>query len=170
MDSTLTLDTKFQSGAWTLYFHAQGESKWGIDTFIKVGTMTSWREFWAIMNTLKPDNLSHGMFFLMRDPILPLWENHQNIRGGGYSFRIIKENAGEAFITYAIATMILKTQKDPTNCINGISISPKKKFNVIKIWNTDCKRYKTPSDINILLPDIRHEGDIIYTPFVQKKM
>jgi hypothetical protein len=55
------------------------------------------------------------------------------------------------------------------NQINGISISPKKGFNILKIWNIDSTRFKDPADIHILSKEIKPD-DIMYTPFVQKKM
>ena len=55
------------------------------------------------------------------------------------------------------------------NRINGISISPKRGFNIVKIWNTDAQRYNLTSNINTTISNIK-EADIIYTPFVQKKM
>ena len=169
MATIITLDIKIHSGAWTLYFHAQEETKWGINTFTKLGTMTTWRELWALFNTLEVDSLSKGMFFLMRSSVAPLWENHQNIRGGGYSFRISKEKAGETFMTYAIAMMISGLCKDSKNQLNGLSISPKKGFSIVKIWNTDAKNYNRPMDMNTLVKGINTD-DVLYMPFVQKIM
>ena len=163
-----TLDTSFQS-SWTLYFHAQDDNKWNIASFTKVATVSTWRDFWSLVEELKVDTISEGMFFFMRDPIPPLWENHQNIRGGSYSIRVQKKDAGEVYVTYAIGAMSLNMCKDQSNQINGISISPKKGFNIIKIWNIDASKHKHPSDIHLLCKEIKQE-DIMYTPFVEKKM
>lgn len=164
-----TLDTLITSASWTLYFHAQDDNKWNLASFTKVGTVTTWREFWSLIEELKVETISEGMFFFMRDPIPPLWENHQNIRGGYYSIRIQKKDAGDVYVTYAIGAMVSAMCKDSTNQINGISISPKKGFNIIKIWNIDASKHKSPTDIHLLCKEIKQE-DIIYTPFVQKKM
>ena len=171
MDDTLVIvpATKICSGSWTLYSHPQEETKWGINTFIKIGTMTTWKDFWSIINALNTDNLPEGMFFLMRDPVLPLWENHQNIKGGWYSFCVPKETASNSFVVYSISAMLQKTQKNDKNNITGISISPKKRFNVIKIWNSDAKLFNKPSDICTFIPTV-NTGSIQYTPFLQKKM
>jgi hypothetical protein len=58
---------------------------------------------------------------------------------------------------------------DSSNRINGISISPKRGFNIIKVWNNDAQKYCKSSDLNTNVSTVR-EADIIYTPFVQKKM
>jgi hypothetical protein len=131
--------------------------------------MATWREFYTVVQCLGVDSLSDGMFFLMRDPAPPLWENHQNVYGGAYSFRILKRDAGEAFLAYATAAMIREVMNDSGNIINGLSISPKKTHNIIKVWNTDCATYKKPTDILKLLPEMCTE-DVQYTPFTQKKM
>ena len=63
-----------------------------------------------------------------------------------------------------IAAM-LGSINSPDNRINGITISPKRGFNIIKLWNTDAQKFYSPSDINIPSND-----EVIYTPFIQKKM
>ena len=57
---------------------------------------------------------------------------------------------------------------DSANSVNGISISPKRGFNIIKVWNTDAQKFNQPTDLTAI-STIR-DADIIYTPFVQKKM
>lgn len=167
--SDITLDSPISTGSWSLYFHAQDESKWNLASFILIGQMKTWREFWSIVEAIKIDSFADGMFFLMRDPIPPLWENHQNIRGGSYSIRVQRRDAAEVYITYSISAMLSNMCKDVANQINGISISPKKGFNIIKIWNIDAVKFKSPSDVHILCKEIKQE-DLMYTPFVEKKM
>jgi hypothetical protein len=167
--SDITLDTPIPSGSWTLYIHASDDTKWNLASFTKVGTVSTWRDFWSLMEGLRQETIADGMFFMMHDPIPPLWENHQNIRGGSYSIRIQKRDASEIYVTYAIAAMMQNMAKDPSNNINGISISPKKGFNILKLWNIDAAKFKSPEDIHILAKEIKLD-DIMYTPFVQKKM
>lgn len=169
MASILNLDTSIPSGSWTLYFHSPEEQKWDISTFIKVGTVSTWREWFSLIESIGSKTISDGMFFFMRDPIPPLWENSRNIRGGSYSYRIQRTDATNSFVNSAIASMMDKAMVHPENQVNGISISPKKGFNIIKIWNIDSTRFKNPSDMNLFLENVRPE-EIIYTPFLEKKM
>lgn len=163
------LDSAIPSGSWSLYYHSLAETKWSLATFQKVATMATWRDFWAVVEELSPASLADGMFFLMRDPIPPLWENAQNIYGGSYSMRIPKDSAGEAFVAYAIAAMIGEATTDAANGINGLSISPKRGFCIIKVWNKDCTRFKDPAELRLQWPTL-HSADILYTPFVEKNM
>jgi hypothetical protein len=169
MTSTLNLDTAIPSGSWTLYFHSPEEQKWDISTFIKVGTVHTWRDWFSITDELGTKAINDGMFFFMRDPIPPLWENSRNIRGGSYSYRIQRSDTVNSFMNSAIAIMLDRAMVNPENQINGLSISPKKGFNIIKIWNSDSTRFKTPSDMNQFLENVRLD-EIIYTPFLEKKM
>lgn len=168
--SKLNLDSAIPTGPWTLYFHSPEETKWTLNTFISLGSMKNWRDFWTIMEALKIDSLSDGMFFMMRDPSPPLWESHHNIRGGCYSFRCQKKDAPDIYINHMLACMIGGISNSADNRVNGISISPKRGFNIIKIWNTDAQKYNHPSNISTDISTTIREADIIYTPFVQKKM
>lgn len=160
--------TVIPTGPWTLYFHSPEETKWTLNTFISLGSMKTWQQFWTIMETLKIDSFSDGMFFLMRDPSPPLWESHHHIRGGCYSFRCQKKDAADIYLNYSIASMIGGLSTDPANLLNGMSISPKRGFNIVKVWNTDAQKFNQAADL-AAISTVR-EADIIYTPFVQKKM
>jgi len=165
----ITLDTPIPTGAWVLYHHSMAETKWTLATFQPVATLTTWREFWAVMDSIGSSSLAESMFFLMRKGIDPLYENFQNIRGGSYSLRISKDQAGECFLVYAIAMMLADATTDKTNIVNGMSISPKRGFSILKIWNTDCIKYKDPSELKLHWEGIR-AADVLYTPHVEKKL
>jgi len=169
IDINTNIDSPIPTGSWTLYFHSPEETKWTLNTFISLGSMKKWEDFWSVIDALKPESLSDGMFFMMRDPSPPLWESHQNIRGGCYSFRCEKKDASDIYLNHIISAMIGLLSLSPDNRINGISISPKRGFNIIKVWNTDASKFNHPSNINSYISVIK-EADIIYTPFVQKKM
>jgi hypothetical protein len=74
------------------------------------------------------------------------------------------------YLNHIIAAMVGSLSLSPDNRINGISISPKRGFNIIKVWNTDAQKFNSPSNLNSNICTSIREGDIIYTPFVQKKM
>ena len=167
--SLVTIQSPIPTGPWTLYFHPMEESKWTLNTFKKIGTMVTWNHFWAIMDAVGVESFADGMFFLMRDPSPPLWESHYHIRGGCYSFRCNKKNVPDTFLDYVSASMINCASTNPENYINGLSISPKRGFNIIKVWNSDSTKFNSPSDVNCTLNSVQ-ASEILYTPFVQKKM
>jgi hypothetical protein len=176
--STPDLDSPLPSGTWTLYFHAPREKRWSIDTFQPIATFKTLREALQVFQELG-DKIKRGMYFCMRDPIPPLWENYQNIRGGSYSFRGGPEEGGEYYKAYILGAMLGEVTTSKENQITGISISPKIMsgpngshrvgFYVIKVWNKDSEKFKQASELNLLHPKLT-PADVLYTPHTDKKM
>jgi hypothetical protein len=48
-------------------------------------------------------------------------------------------------------------------------MSPKRGFNVLKLWNKDAAKFKRAGDL-VLLADNLKEGDAMFTPHLEKKM
>ena len=166
----ITLDSAFPNGRkWTLYHHDTENKKWTLDTFRKVSTVGTWRQFFELTGAIDYDTWSRGMFFFMMDPIPPLWENSANIRGGNYSMRVNGTQMIDLFIKYCVASILGEATTDELNIVHGIAMTPKKGFFVIKIWNKNCTKYNNPSELTIL-DSILKQGSIIYTPFVEKRM
>jgi hypothetical protein len=140
--------------------------------------MSTLRQALAVFQELG-DKIKRGMFFCMRDPVPPLWENFQNIRGGSYSIRGGPEEGGDYFKAYILGAMFGTAATEAEDQIMGVSISPKIMngpngahrvgFYVIKVWNKDCERFKAPSGIHLLHQKLVL-ADVMYTPHVDKKM
>ena len=176
---SVNINLPLPSGTWTLYFHAPREKRWTLDTFQPIAKgISSVREVLAVFNELG-DKLKRGMFFCMRDPIPPLWENFQNIRGGSYSLRGGPEEGIEYYKSYILGAMMCQAVTSSKDQIVGISISPKIMsgpngsqrvgFYVIKVWNKDSEMFNDPEGIHLLHPKLVR-ADILYTPHVDKKM
>lgn len=176
--TTISLTAPLPSGPWTFYFHAPKEKRWTLDTFKPVAKINTLQDALAIFQELG-DKLKRGMYFCMKDPIPPLWENFQNIRGGSYSLRGGPEDGIEYFKTYIIGTLLGHTTTDPKDGIVGISVSPKVMngpngtakigFYVIKVWNRDCEAFHDVKGMRLLHPKLSL-SDVLYTPHVEKKM
>ena len=174
---SLSLDAPLP-GAWTLYFHAPREKRWTLDTFQKIATANTLAEMLSVFKELG-DKLERGMYFCMRDPIPPLWENFQNIRGGSYSIRGSAEHGTDYYKAYIVGGMLSTATVNPEDEITGVSISPKiingangvhrVGFYVIKVWNKNSEKFNTPNGIHLLHSNLV-PNDILYTPHVDKKM
>lgn len=106
----------------------------------------------------------------MRGTILPLWENHQNIRGGSYSIKVPSDNVKDIFTVQLLYAMLGNAFKDPENVCMGISASPKKgTFNILKVWNLNAEKYNTHDGLAFVDPRCS-ESEVLYTPHVQKRM
>lgn len=175
---SIDLDSTPPSGTWTLYFHAPREKRWTMDTFQPIAKLKSLRETLTVFNELG-DKIKRGMYFCMRDPIPPLWENYQNIRGGSYSLRGGPEEGSDYYKSYIIGAMMNYITRNADDQIVGISISPKIMsgpngthrvgFYVIKLWNKDSENFNTTTGIHLLHPKLV-PSDVLYTPHVEKKM
>ena len=135
------------SNNWVLWYHDPFDTKWDISSYVKITTIDTIELFWGIFNILESSVLIEGMYFLMKEGIEPLWENELNINGGCWSYRIQKKIAYTSWIDLSVALCGNTLTKDNyLEKINGISISPKKTFCIIKIWNNDSNI----NDINII--------------------
>ena len=176
--NSVTLDSNIPTGQWTLYFHSPKEKKWSLDSYTQITTATTWNDVFSTLNEITDPKLKGGMYFWMRAGVPPLWENHQNIRGGSYSLRGSIDTGLDIFLRYMVGAMLGNAANDPSDQILGISISPKTVdrgaqqaigFYVIKIWNQDCLKYGKAEGLR-LLENKMVVTDVIYTPHNEKKM
>ena len=140
--------------SWTYWFHKYNDNKWDLESYTKLYKFDSVEEFAALQIILKPKHIQNGMFFLMRNDIEPMWESKDNIDGGCFSFKLYKQEIPE---TWKILTTKLVNEsilKDKNNhmLINGMSISPKKTYSIIKLWlkGDTIKNIEELNDIPIL--------------------
>ena len=109
-------------------------------------TISNLYDLKVLNDTMNNISLQNGMFFIMKEDIFPTWEYPENREGCSISFKVpasLLKNSWDLLVTKTLTGDILKN-KDKYNEINGISISPKKEFNILKIWlrNSD-KNYET---------------------------
>ena len=122
---------------WVLWYHDIKNNDWTISSYIKIMEFNTIENFWKLYLNIEQDLIINGMFFLMRKDILPIWEDPNNINGGFWSFKIPMNQIYNAWTEISMALIgeyILNNIEDTIN-ITGISISPKKNFSIIKIWN-----------------------------------
>ena len=134
------MDTIFKlNNTWTYWYHDPYNNKWTIDSYKKLYEIGSIKDF-AILNNswdILP-NINKSMYFLMKIHILPIWEDKNNQNGGLWSFKIVGNDSyikeiWNKLCIYLLGESLLKNIEN-NNLINGISISPKKYFSIIKIW------------------------------------
>ena len=126
---------------WTLWFHSNDDVNWDLDSYKKIDSFNTIEEFWNIFYFFNETIVSNSMIFLMKNDIKPMWEDQQNINGGCWSFKILKKDIYKCWCELCIAVLGANVTNDLENynTINGISISPKKTFSIIKIWSNNSK-------------------------------
>jgi translation initiation factor 4E len=128
---------------WTLWFHKVNDNNWKIESYSKVFEITTYYELLFIKKEL--ENITSGMFFLMKNDIVPIFEDENNVNGGYWSLRITKKEANDYWekMLYYICIDGLTLSPEYEDKINGISISPKINNCIFKIWNSDYNFMKT---------------------------
>jgi hypothetical protein len=122
---------------WDLYYHLPNDRKWNLESYTVISKdISNAEDIIAINNALTDNIVKKSMLFLMRKGITPLWEDPSNRNGGCFSFivsnKIVKNVWTE--MSYLLCGETLTVSPEHTKHINGITISPKTTFCVIKIW------------------------------------
>lgn len=117
---------------YTLWCHDQNASKWH-----NAVTFNTVNQYWACIKSVldRPRMVSNGMIFIMRDGINPDWSEGDNINGGRISWKLDKNETATCWEN--IATMLVAGDFDTLfgdYGVNGVSVSPKKNSNIIKLW------------------------------------
>ena len=125
---------------WTFWAHLPHDADWGINSYKKIYTFGTCEEEVSIIETLPEKMIKNCMLFIMREGIFPTWEDKLNQEGGCFSYRISDKQVITTWkeLSYALVGETLATDINVQTKINGITISPKKSFCVIKVWMRDC--------------------------------
>ena len=125
--------------SWNLWFHKSTDNNWTFDSYQKLASFENLEDYAIISNALDEIHVENAMLFLMRNDIKPMWEADENINGGCLSFKIYKKSiypCWNQLCDFLIGENIL-LEEDDWEKVNGISISPKKTFSILKIWFSD---------------------------------
>ena len=128
---------------WVIWFHKVNDNNWTLESYSKVFELETYYDILYIINELK--NMTSGMFFLMKDGIIPIFEDEKNMNGGYWSMRITKKEAVDYWekMIYYLCIDNICINDDYEQMINGLSISPKINNCIFKIWTSNFKEMKT---------------------------
>lgn len=127
------------SNKWTIYAHLPHDTDWSLKSYKTIFSTDTMEEFITLTESLPDKLISNCMLFIMKDNIKPIWEDSHNKNGGCFSYKISNKTISSMWrkFSYKLVgnTLLRNCSK---NNINGITISPKKNFCIIKIWFSDC--------------------------------
>ena len=140
------------SDKWVLFAHLPHDTNWSLNSYKKIQTFESVEDVLDVYNILPDKLIKNCMLFLMKEGINPTWEDKNNRNGGCFSFKIETKIITQVWneISFLLLGSTLSKDDNMLKHINGITISPKKSFNILKIWLKDCS-YQNPNliiDIN----------------------
>jgi translation initiation factor 4E len=133
---------------WTLWAHLPHDTDWTVKSYKKIMTFTTVEEALVLYETLPDKMIKNCMLFLMREGIKPTWEDEKNRGGGCFSYKVGNKNIITTWkhASYSLIGETLTAESKLCASINGITISPKKNFCIIKIWLGNCD-FQNPQKI-----------------------
>jgi hypothetical protein len=142
---------------WCLWAHLPHDADWSLDSYKLLYKFKTVEETVSLINNLPERCIKNCMLFIMRENINPIWEDEKNREGGCFSFKIGNKLIKDIWetLTYSLVGENIFTSEKNNLKINGITISPKKNFCIIKIWLNTCE-YQDLKGLNEIL-DLQNE-------------
>lgn len=119
--------------SWTLWYHDKDNIEWDPSTFTKLNSFNTIQDFWRLYNNIR---FIDQCFFLMKGNIFPRWEAPENSIGGTWSINISRNQAADIWLGMSML-LTGETLSKYMGHINGISIRPKFRVSVFKIWTNN---------------------------------
>ena len=125
---------------WTLWAHLPHDTDWSLKSYIKIMNIETVDEIVALYKNIPDNMVKNCMLFMMRDGINPTWEDEKNKNGGCFSYKISNKCVVDVWkiTTYMVTGETISNEQNVSLDVNGISISPKKNFCIVKIWFSSC--------------------------------
>lgn len=137
---------------WVLYHHLPSEKNWTLSGYnVLCDNANSVEVVISLNKALTENMIKFSMLFFMREGITPLWEDVQNKSGGCFSYKVVNKHVVQVWrhMMYLVAGESLGLNANYNESINGITISPKKNFCILKIWLKD-NNHKDPQCIAMI--------------------
>lgn len=152
-------DKLILNGKWDLYYHLPHDKQWDISSYKLIyNNISSLDELIALNENIPEKIVKHCMLFVMRNGITPMWEDVKNRDGGCFSFKVPNRFVHDVWkqLFYSLCGESLFDNKKYNKSINGITISPKKNFCIVKIWLINCD-IQDP-EVLISIPNLSKQG------------
>lgn len=135
----------FLNDTWTLSWHDPNGADWSAESYKTVATLSTVQDFWRVGNTLNVDAWTSGSFFLMREHIAPMWEDPHNEHGGCWSMKVMRHHVADVWTNLMVSvlgeTLVMPAHRTGMwSVVNGVSITPKRSFVIIRVWLSDYER------------------------------
>jgi translation initiation factor 4E len=144
---------------WNMYYHLPDNKSWDLASYtVLMGSIDNAEAVIALASKLHDNAIRNCMLFVMRDGITPMWEDKQNRDGGCFSYKVSNKFVPEVWknLFYCLSGESLCNKYEHNAYVNGITISPKKNFCIIKIWLSNTKLQDPGCIINI--PNLLKQG------------
>jgi hypothetical protein len=125
---------------WACWAHLPHDTDWSVKSYKPLCEISTVEETRGFIHHVPDGMIQNCMLFVMRKGIDPLWEHPRNRKGGSFSYKVDTNNIVVAWkeLVCRLAGETLIRADDAAATINGITISPKRNFCIIKIWLSTC--------------------------------
>ena len=144
---------------WNLYYHLPHDKNWELSSYtIIMNGMETVEEVLSVNTIISENIVKNCMLFMMRQSITPMWEDPRNRNGGCFSYKVINKYVYEVWhdLFLLLSGESLCIERAHNKHVNGITISPKKNFCIIKIW-LDTSELQDPGIITAI-PNLLKQG------------
>lgn len=136
---TVSIPTQQHSllGKWNLYYHLPQDKSWDLTSYsIIMSSIDSLEQVILLNDGMNENIIKNCMLFVMREGITPMWEDPKNRNGGCFSYKVVNKVVPEVWraLFLLLCGETICIEKEHNKHVNGITISPKKNFCIIKIW------------------------------------
>tara|TARA_Y100000389_G_scaffold141838_1_gene139763 strand:- start:1583 stop:2128 length:546 start_codon:yes stop_codon:yes gene_type:complete len=127
--------------SWVFWTHYSNDTNWGLNSYKCITKFNDLISAIKIIEYININIINNCNCFIMKNNCLPLWEDETNINGGNFSYKIYSKDILKIWkhLCYRLIGNTLTSDEDILNNINGISISSKRNFYIIKFWLRDTK-------------------------------
>ena len=158
---TLSTPTQIHTlnGKWDLYYHLPHDKNWDLSSYSAIMlSIDTVEKVIALNDAITENTVNNCMFFVMRHGITPMWEDPKNRNGGCFSYKVANKQVFEVWrsLFFLLCGETLCENKVHNPHINGITVSPKKNFCIIKIW-LDTALFQDPNMI-VQIPNLCKQG------------
>ena len=114
---------------WTVWFHTSHLNDWSKTSYKKIVSFDTIKGFWEAYHYIFPV-LNKGIFFIMKEGILPMWEHEENSGGCAISFLSPDINMWRDLSMALVVNQFIGNG----NVLNGISRCQKRNNGLFKLW------------------------------------
>jgi len=124
------------SDKWVLWAHLPHDTDWTLKSYINIVEFETAEQVIAVINTIPATMIKNCMLFIMKQGINPTWEDEKNSKGGCFSFKIMNKQVCSVWndLLKVVTGNTISIDDTFVSNVNGITISPKKSFCIMKIW------------------------------------
>ena len=144
---------------WNMYYHLPTNKDWSLNSYTIIAKNIDCIETVIKINEELNDSIiKNCMLFVMKENITPMWEDPKNREGGCFSYKVSNRFVGEIWKTlfYMLLGNNICVKAKHNNIVNGITISPKKNFCILKIW-LNTSSFQDPTIIREI-PNLSTQG------------